>query len=133
MVLTAELEISMNARTTVSDTTRCSFCGKQEHEIAQMVAGPGVYICNECVAVCVEIFEGGGGRDGDAELPYWESMNDSRLLDQLPRIASVATQVEDNLHVWVQRARDRGISWSRIGQAIGIARQSAWQRFAEDK
>jgi hypothetical protein len=42
----------------------------------------------------------------------------------------VATQVEGNLKVWVHRARDRGISWARIGQAIGMARQSAWERFS---
>ena len=117
---------------TIDTTTRCSFCAKREHEIDQMVAGPGVYICNECVRLCTELFAAGKGHDSDAEVPYWQSMNDDQLLDQLPRIASVATQVEDNLRVWVQRARDRGISWSRIGQAIGMARQSAWERFSAE-
>jgi ATP-dependent Clp protease ATP-binding subunit ClpX len=36
------------------------------------------------------------------------------------------TQVEDNLAVWVQRLRDRGVGWARIGAALGMARQSAW-------
>lgn len=34
---------------------RCSFCGKHRDEVAGCVAGPGVYICNECVLLCVEI------------------------------------------------------------------------------
>jgi ATP-dependent Clp protease ATP-binding subunit ClpX len=36
---------------------RCSFCGKGEHEIHKLVAGPGVYICDECVTLCQEIIE----------------------------------------------------------------------------
>ena len=34
---------------------RCSFCGKNEEQVHQMIAGPGVYICNECVDRCNEI------------------------------------------------------------------------------
>lgn len=33
----------------------CSFCGKQEGPQRRLIAGPGVYICNECVALCNEI------------------------------------------------------------------------------
>ena len=33
----------------------CSFCGKTHREVAKMVAGPSVFICNECVALCNEI------------------------------------------------------------------------------
>ncbi len=113
-------------------TTQCSFCLKEEHQIAQMVAGPGVFICNECVDLCAQIFREGAAKNDATELPYWEAMDDAHLLAHLPRVASVATQVEDNLHAWVQRARDRGVSWARIGQALGTSRQSAWQRFSPD-
>ena len=35
---------------------KCSFCGKSQTQVKKVVAGPnGVYICNECVALCVEI------------------------------------------------------------------------------
>ena len=34
---------------------RCSFCGKSEQQVHQMIAGPGVYICDECVDRCNEI------------------------------------------------------------------------------
>jgi uncharacterized Zn finger protein len=33
----------------------CSFCGKAEHEVRQLISGPSVYICNECVTLCTEI------------------------------------------------------------------------------
>ena len=36
---------------------RCSFCGKSQDEVHRVIAGPGVYICNECVDLCQEILE----------------------------------------------------------------------------
>jgi ATP-dependent protease Clp ATPase subunit len=33
----------------------CSFCDKSQHEVRTVIAGPNVYICNDCVAVCNEI------------------------------------------------------------------------------
>lgn len=42
-----------------SDTKqlKCSFCGKNQQQVNKMVAGPGVYICNECIDLCNEIIE----------------------------------------------------------------------------
>ncbi len=39
------------------DTLRCSFCGKSQLNVAKLIAGPGVYICNECIELCREIIE----------------------------------------------------------------------------
>ena len=36
---------------------RCSFCGKTQDEVKKLVAGPTVYICNECVALCNNILK----------------------------------------------------------------------------
>ena len=36
---------------------RCTFCGKTQEEVQRIIAGPGVYICNECVELCHEIIE----------------------------------------------------------------------------
>jgi ribosomal protein L37AE/L43A len=33
----------------------CSFCGKRQDQLRKLVAGPGVWICDNCVALCVEI------------------------------------------------------------------------------
>ncbi|MBN2720116.1 MAG: ATP-dependent Clp protease ATP-binding subunit ClpX, partial [Proteobacteria bacterium] len=34
---------------------RCSFCGKTQDEVRKLIAGPTVYICNECVDLCTDI------------------------------------------------------------------------------
>jgi ATP-dependent Clp protease ATP-binding subunit ClpX len=39
------------------DRVRCSFCGKQRSEVRKLIAGPNVYICNECVELCREIVQ----------------------------------------------------------------------------
>ena len=39
---------------------RCSFCGKANDQVDKLVAGPGVFICNECVNLCCEIIEKAG-------------------------------------------------------------------------
>jgi ATP-dependent Clp protease ATP-binding subunit ClpX len=39
----------------VDGSERCSFCGKRAATVTKLIAGPGVYICNECVDLCKEI------------------------------------------------------------------------------
>ena len=41
--------------TNYSKTPRCSFCGKAQNQVVRLVAGPGVYICNECIELCNDI------------------------------------------------------------------------------
>src|SRR5699024_7429296 len=36
---------------------KCSFCGKSQDQVRKLVAGPGVYICDECIELCTEIVE----------------------------------------------------------------------------
>ena len=38
-------------------TVRCSFCGKAQENVKRIIAGPGVYICDECVELCESIIE----------------------------------------------------------------------------
>ena len=33
----------------------CSFCGKSQHEVKKLIAGPSVFICDECIALCNDI------------------------------------------------------------------------------
>ncbi len=37
------------------DVLRCSFCNKRENDVAKLIAGPSVFICDECIAVCNDI------------------------------------------------------------------------------
>ncbi|MEK6310855.1 MAG: ATP-dependent Clp protease ATP-binding subunit ClpX, partial [Curtobacterium sp.] len=58
-----------------ADLLKCSFCGKSQKQVQQLIAGPGVYICDECVELCNEIIEerlaeaGEDTTSGDFELP----------------------------------------------------------------
>ena len=36
---------------------RCSFCGKRETQVERLIAGPGVYICSDCVSACSELLK----------------------------------------------------------------------------
>ncbi len=52
-------------------TERCSFCGKSQHEVKHLIAGPTVFICDECVDLCVTIIA--EKRDVEASLPRDQS------------------------------------------------------------
>jgi hypothetical protein len=45
---------------TPSKTLYCSFCGKSQHHVKKLIAGPGVYICDECVEICTDVVSGQG-------------------------------------------------------------------------
>ena len=110
----------------------CSFCRKPPDAVARLVAGPGVFICNECVALCTELIAAPGqDQSADEQVASWEqTMSDEDLLQHLPRVAAAGAQVEQQLTGWVRQARGRGITWTRIGEALGMTRQSAWERFS---
>ena len=112
------------------ESVRCSFCQKLGPEVGKIIAGPGIYICDECVRACVEILEQAGPSPPGPQLPSWHGMTDAEVLSRLPRIAAVAAQVEGGLQRWVGEARRRGTSWAGIGDALGMSRQSAWERFS---
>ncbi len=46
---------------------KCSFCGKTQEEVKKIVAGPGVYICNECIDVCKSMLEDGYNEEDDIQ------------------------------------------------------------------
>jgi hypothetical protein len=96
-----------------------------------MVAGPGVFICNECVALCVEII---ATKPDQPKVASWEErVSDDDLLATLPRIAAASASVERQLGLWVRQARSRGVTWTRIGAAMDMTRQSAWERFSGEE
>ena len=45
----------MAGKKTESDSLRCSFCNKDQREVKKLIAGPTVYICDECVDICLDI------------------------------------------------------------------------------
>jgi ATP-dependent protease Clp ATPase subunit len=114
----------------MNEKARCSFCHKGSAEVDKMIAGPGVHICDQCVALCNDILEQEKRvATTEPRLPAWETMTDEQILDHLPKIAAVQSQVDDNLRDWVAQLRTRDVSWERIGVSLGMTRQSAWERF----
>jgi ClpX C4-type zinc finger protein len=103
---------------------RCSFCGKSSDAVEKLVAGPGVYICNECVGLCTQILADEGARD-----PVVRPVGDDdpeMLLTQLRQAQTIFDLLGPN----VQKLRKQNVSWARIGDALGISRQAAWERFS---
>lgn len=51
-------------------TLKCSFCGKNQDQVRKLIAGPGVYICDECIELCNEIIEDELSRSNDDPLRF---------------------------------------------------------------
>ena len=51
----------------------CNFCGKKQKEVKQLIAGPNVYICNECVVLCQDVLmEEGAGLSGGEGVGFYQ-------------------------------------------------------------
>ena len=110
----------------------CSFCLTPSTHVRRLVAGPGVFICNECVALCAELVD--LPPSPAPRLPAWEhAASVDEVLASLPRIAAAGAQAEQHLAGWVRRARELGATWARIGESLGMTRQSAWERFSGEE
>jgi len=118
--------------TEVRATSSCSFCLRPDSEVAKLVAGPGVYICNECVDLCSQVI--GNPPPMPPGMTSWEEDLDlDGVLSSLPRMAAAGAQVEQNLSSFVLRARALGATWAAIGASLGMTRQSAWERFSGEE
>src|SRR5680860_100710 len=61
------------------DPLKCSFCGKSQKQVRKLIAGPGVYICDECIDLCNEIIEEEFSTEEEVsftELPKPNEIND---------------------------------------------------------
>ena len=81
-----------------TELLKCSFCGKSQKQVKKLIAGPGVYICDECIDLCNEIIDeelSAPAEVGFEELPKPEEINaflDDYIIgqEQAKRILSVA-------------------------------------------
>lgn len=108
----------------------CSFCTKSQDEVAKLIAGPGVYICDGCVALCEGILTNESSQPSNPEIPSWDTKSDDEILASLLKIATVSAQVDGRIQSLVDLLRGRGVAWARIGAALGVTRQSAWEKFS---
>src|ERR1043165_6566099 len=60
----------------------CSFCGKSQHEVRKLIAGPSVLICNECIELCNDIIreEAGSGEAARADRSKLPTPHDIRQI-----------------------------------------------------
>jgi ATP-dependent Clp protease ATP-binding subunit ClpX len=93
---------------------KCSFCGKSQKQVQQLIAGPGVYICDECVELCNEIIEErqaekAGEGVADFDLPKPKEIFDfleEYVIGQEPAKKALSVAVYN--HYKRVRAQDRG-------------------------
>jgi hypothetical protein len=111
-------------------TLHCSFCGKSQHKVEKLIAGPGCFICNECVKLCDDIIadayvpDAAGAGFKPLERPTEE------LLEWLPSVNFAADANRNFLQSMVDTLRTREVSWAAIAEELGVSRQAAWERFS---
>jgi ATP-dependent Clp protease ATP-binding subunit ClpX len=123
----------MAATARMLEKTYCSFCVKPQDEVAKLIAGPGVYICDGCVELCNGILADKTERPPTPEIASWEAKSDDEILASLPKIATVSAQTDARIQSLVDLLRGRGVAWARIGAALGVTRQSAWEKFSGEE
>ena len=113
-------------------TLYCSFCGKSEHDVKKLVAGPSVFICDGCIELCNNcIREPGGQVAGEpTKIEDFDTMPDEKLLHLLKINEAMFEYTRAQLQSLVDTLRRREVSWAVIGEALGVSRQAAWDRFA---
>jgi ATP-dependent Clp protease ATP-binding subunit ClpX len=108
----------------------CSFCLKSQHEVKKLIAGPGfIFICDECVGLCDAIIAGKPPKIDGSKFSV-DKIATERLLARLKPIERTLQGMGNQLQTVVEALRGRKVSWARIGEALGVSRQSAWERFS---
>ncbi len=110
----------------------CSFCGEPNTTVQRLVAGPGVYICNECIELSATIVEDAARTNREESSRRWSQYFDRSsedILATLPALVRSADRVEAELAGWINRLRDRGSDWQTIADAAGMTVDAVRRRF----
>ena len=75
----------MTDKSKSKDALKCNFCGKSQKQVIKLIAGPGVYICDECIDLCVEIVE-------EEKI---EQTSESLTVEQVPKPEEIYKFLED--------------------------------------
>ncbi|MGH9081998.1 MAG: ClpX C4-type zinc finger protein [Acidimicrobiales bacterium] len=126
-------ETRMPSTTTLTEDVlaSCSFCGKPDTTVQKHVAGPGVYICNECVELSATIIADTQSTPEESSRrrsQYYDRPTED-ILGMLPPLVRSADRVEGELAGWVNRLRERGADWPTIADAAGMSVEAAQRRF----
>jgi ClpX C4-type zinc finger len=114
-----------------SEQLVCSFCGKSQREVKKLVAGPGVYICDECVDLCNEIIVPGMGL---TQLDEWVQTHEYVVVlgwethpatDELyPQFEALGAEVLEERQAFVGAVGRHGRRW----RVRLLRRLLAWRR-----
>lgn len=116
---------------------RCSFCGKPEGQVTRLIAGPGVYICDECVDLCQEILNedpgdeqqsaasthpGGMSPAGNEQAA--DPLNDEALRERLANLADRERRV---LELRYGLSGEQPRTLDEVGQTLQLAPEQVRQ------
>ncbi len=110
----------------------CSFCGKSNTEVTTLVAGPGVFICNECVDLSATIVAANADITPEERALLRTQAVDRparELLEMLPGLVRTTARADHELARCVGRLRHKGVDWQRIADALDTSADDARQRF----
>ena len=107
----------------------CSFCLRSREETGLLAGAPTASICRDCAVRAAALLDAAPTPGEMLPDTPWGGLDDDELMARLPQVAEAREQVDAHLRRWVEAARGRGISWASIGSALGMSRQSAWERF----
>jgi ATP-dependent protease Clp ATPase subunit len=102
--------------------------------VKTLIAGPGVFICDECVELCQAII----AKKAENQEAAKQEVTDSLLPDNAPTEKLLKTlaghngafeRIDAAMQDIVDILREREVSWAMIGQALAVSRQAAWKRF----
>jgi ATP-dependent Clp protease ATP-binding subunit ClpX len=97
--------------------------------VKKLIAGPGVYICDECVGLCLPIIADETARPGPPGSLLPDNASTEKLLTTLKGYNGAFENVGAAMQDIVDILRERQVSWATIGHTLAVSRQAAWKRF----
>jgi hypothetical protein len=90
------------------NTLYCSFCGKSQHEVRKLIAGPTVFICNECVHACMDIIQDKVAADEPKSSAASFHFSEAHIvrLDSDADFLATERQMDDLFRQWDKRRED---------------------------
>ena len=112
-------------------TITCSFCAKDDKHVKKLIAGPGVYICDECVGLCNAILEeeAKGAVPGEARAASLDEGPVETLVTIFGAMARTARSMDDRLGEWARTLSQRGVATSTLASEAGLTEAVATERF----
>ena len=113
-------------------TLYCSFCRKSQHDVKKLIAGPAVFICNECVGLCDKIIAESPDPDPSTPTKFKgpDTFPTEQLLTMLSAQDLMYAEVRERVQQTVDILRKREVSWAEIATSLNVSRQAAWERFS---